>query len=231
MKKLTFVILFFLLSNNTYALLDSCNYTVEYDDCVERNANWSALWWEDDYICIQSKENERVLYQIILDKKFKEIDKKLDWYMAYIQDYKEDYLGKDAPKTELEIVDEIEKELGNWGILWWEYSKVCSPAYKWSIVQEFFSCSKDTTIINSKDFFETNTCMWLAETKLAIHKQVAYDLLKINKLKYRKESRSDYMLSEQTRYWTIVELMRINLWYLERFLSKTPSFTKKPYNW
>jgi hypothetical protein len=53
--------------------------------------------------------------------------------------------------------------------------------------------------------------MDLANTKLDIYKDVAYNILKLNKDQVRKDSRKKYVKQERTMYDKITELFNVHL--------------------
>jgi hypothetical protein len=77
-----------------------------------------------------------------------------------------------------------------------------------------------------REYLEETNCMGMAEAKLRIYELVAYDTLKINKAVVRKDNRKKFMKKQRTKYGDVLNLMRINLGYMERIWKKWPSKTK-----
>jgi hypothetical protein len=71
--------------------------------------------------------------------------------------------------------------------------------------------------------------MVLAETKLNVYKQVAFDILILNKMYIRKDSMKKYVIEERKKYNILLDIMMVNIGYIERILSKWPSKIKNPY--
>jgi hypothetical protein len=63
----------------------SCEYQGEIDECIEANKNGTALEIED-FVCLQTSDREEMVYNIILDKKFKEVDEKAEEEVENIEE-------------------------------------------------------------------------------------------------------------------------------------------------
>jgi hypothetical protein len=48
-------------------------------------------------------------------------------------------------------------------------------------------------------------------TKLSVHKQVAYDVLKLNKQQVKKDEDKLYMQEERTKYDKLLEIVMVNV--------------------
>jgi len=63
------------------------------DECINANKNNRANGI-DDYICLQTTNKEEILYQIILDEKFKEYDIEAMQYINWLETNKDYYFGE-----------------------------------------------------------------------------------------------------------------------------------------
>jgi hypothetical protein len=71
----------------------SCEYMAKRDKCIAANENGTANGIED-YICLQTTSTEEILYQIILDEKFKEYDTDAKKYISWLETNKDYYFGE-----------------------------------------------------------------------------------------------------------------------------------------
>ena len=70
--------------------------------------------------------------------------------------------------------------------------------------------------------------MDLAKIKLHISRQVAYNILMLNKQQILKDERKKYVQEERTKYDKLLNAFMINLGYLGRILHKWPSKITNP---
>ena len=203
---------------------ESCKYTSEIEKCKE-SIKSSTTREIEDFVCIDDDNTEKVIYQIILDKKFKEIDKDANEYLSSLEENKDYYFWPKAKESYLEWIEKLEKNFNVYWDYWQRYKSLCDS---W-IIQETADCLWwSVSVLWAKDFLWNWDCQSLAETKLSIYKEVAYNVLKLNKDQVRKDSRTNYVSEERSMYDKITELFSINLWFLERIWMKWPSKTKKP---
>ena len=202
---------------------EECKYQGKISQCLEANKSKTTRSIED-FVCIIWNEAD-ITYQVILDEKFKEVDDKIEKYLDDLEKNKSFYFWKDAKASYLDWVDAIEKKLAiNWEFFK-EFKKLC-----WTeIIQDAISCSetKSTPVIKAKDFFNSNwvTCMSLVTVKLYIARQVAFNILHLNKGAVRKDEHKEYVKEERSKYDKLLESMNINSWYMERVMKKWPSKT------
>lgn len=62
--------------------------------------------------------------------------------------------------------------------------------------------------------------MDIANTGLENYKQVALDILALDKMEVRKKNLQKFMADEHSKYEKLLDLMMINLGYLDRILHK-----------
>lgn len=235
MKKVISFFILFSFVLNTYAatgeiVADDCAYKSEFEQCMEANKNGEPRSIED-FVCVSSPNSVEIMSQIILDKQFKKYDKELDTYLTQLENNKTKYFGKSASKTFLEAIDEIESKLWvyNDDSLWKKYMDSCDVTSKNSVVAATIECFGWSVPADDVDnYFQEADCKKLALTKLEINKQVAYDILKLNKNQVKKDERKLYVQNERNKYDKLLELIMLNIWYMERIWKKWPSKTKNP---
>lgn len=233
MKNTIFVSLFFVSSiqlsfaAESFVVSDMCTYKSEFEECIEANKNGSTRTIEE-YLCLPSKNNFEIMWQIILDKEFRKIDKEVDEYFESLENNKSYYFWKNSKEPFTNAIDLIESKFD----IYWEfgkkYSAVCnSTAPEW-VLQRTLSCFWGSIPANeSTRFFISDTfCKNLITTKLEVNKQVAYDVLKLNKHQIKQDEDKLYMQNERNKYDKLLEIVMVNVWYLERIWKKWPSKTK-----
>lgn len=223
------IILFFLLFSLFYyqAQAEECNYKAEIDKCNAAVKDGSTRNITE-FVCINDQNAEKRAYQIVLDKRFKEVDNIGREFLDSLEQNKDYYFGEKKKKDVNESIDDIEKLFWEYWDLWWRYKVLCDS----QIIKETIVClGWNTSVIHSKDFLQDDKwdCMWLVWTKLDIYKNVAYDVLKLNKQQVRFDSRKTFVQKERGFYDKLSDLFSINLWYLERIWKKTNTMTKNQY--
>ena len=215
------LILSFIIYSKSYSKWE-CKYEEKISRCLNNNKIWFRAI--TDFICVKWSK-EKVTYQIILDEKFKETDKEIESYLKVLEKNKTFYFWKNAKYSYLEWVENIERTFWKYWEFWKKYKKNCSE-----IVPDALSCFEDwkTSNVAASNFFseQWTDCMKLAWTKLYIGRQVAYNLLQLNKSNVRKDNHKLYVQEEKKKYNQLIDLININLWYIERIYQKWPSKTK-----
>lgn len=218
--------------NFSYWEETTCWYTEKIDACLNTTEKRALAEGDDWFVCIASENRERVVYQIVLDEKFKEIDKLIeDEYLTTLEEAKDRFFWPDASENYINASDEIEAKFAKYSQTWYwkDYQEICW-AWDWSIIIESMSClgwESNTQVIY--DYFKASTCMELAEFKLYIYKQVAYDILLVNKLNVMQDSAKLHLQGERGNYDELLDAMNINEAYIDRISKKTPSFTENVY--
>jgi hypothetical protein len=154
--------------------------------------------------------------------------------MKWLSSSKNYYFWKEKKSSFFQGVDIIGLKFGRFWEYWQEYNKVCDPSREDWVFLETLACMDAvdgegvtrTTIDRTYTFFEWASCIQLAEKKLSIHELVAYDLMKVNKAAIRRDNRKRFMQNQRGKYENLLNLMRINVWYMERIWKKWPSKTK-----
>lgn len=234
MKKIILLSLFWIWSfqfsfaaEKAFVVSDLCTYKSEFEQCFEANKNGSTRTIED-FVCLPSKNNFEIMSQIILDKEFKKIDKEVDEYFESLEDNKSYYFWKNSKEPFTNAIDLIESKFDIYGEFWKKYTAVCSSTSQDWVLQKTLSCfgwaipSNESTWYFLSDTF----CKNLITTKLEVNKQVAYDVLKLNKHQIKQDEDKLYMQNERNKYDKLLEIVMVNVGYLERIWKKWPSKTK-----
>lgn len=243
MKFFLFFVLFFISISKSFAseweISETCSYKNQINECIKASKQWTVMSIEE-YECIDASP-ALMLYQIILDKKFKEIDKKAEEYLALLEQNKSYYFWIESQKTIVDALDDIDiifsdetniniiefnKTINTWFLA--QYYDVCKNI--WSQVS---SCYGDMPILEAWKAFnpnpvETNPkCISLAKIKNQAYKELSYNILLENKVQIRKDNRKIFVQEQRKKYNDLFELIRINLWYLERIWKKWPLKTSE----
>jgi len=231
--KFSFFIFFIFIVNNSFAwdfdISSNCSYAWEIQTCMEANKNWNRRSIENP-ICINSKNIVEIAGQIILDKEFKTQDKKIENYISMLEENKDYYFWKNSSENFLKAIDDIEAKFSLTWEYWKAYLDLCNPSKPNSILTQTINCfSGEIANKEAKKYFlEDTSCVALAMTKLEIYKQVTYDILKLNKNQVKKDEIKKYTQSQRTKYDKLLDIIMINIWYMERLWKKWPSKTKNP---
>ena len=229
MKKIfsTFLIFTILYSSIVFANAEeNCSYTAKIEQCWEENKSWNPRWIED-FLCPTTIDKEKMVYNIILDDKFKKIDKKADEILDSLEQNKNLFFWEDKEDTFLWWVDKIYELFWEW----WEYETKYKKQLA-SIRAETVVCLdwKKTWIDEVKDYFLDNkTVNNLIKAKNSRRQKVAIDILTLNKQQIRKDTEKKFMQVRRTMYDSVSNLFMINLGYLMRIMFKWASKTKNPY--
>ncbi len=229
MKKI--IILVLILSffvKLSYWETNNCSYQSEISECLEVRKNWNP-WSITEFICPQSVNNEQAIYQIILDKKFKEIDKIEEKYLADLEKNKDNCFWPDRKSLYISCIDDIDARYNIYWSKWWDYTKFCNPSYEESVVKEAMSCNDWATVNWVLSYFPQSDCEKLVEYKLFMFKQVAYGVLKQNKVQVLKDYRKKQFQWTRTKYSNVVDNMVQSLDAITRINSMRNVKTKHPY--
>lgn len=239
MKKfiaLSLLSLFFVgnVSATTHTLLisDLCPYSGEFYQCVEANKSGSTRSIED-FVCLSSNNYFEIMGQIILDKEFQKLDKEVDTFFKNLEKNKDFYFGKNAKEPFTNGIDLIESKFDIYGEYGEKYMQICQLNAQTGVVKQTIDCfwGSMPSGESSRYLFEYSTCRNLVLTKLEVNKQVAYDVLQLNKHQVKKDEDKLYMQTERNRYDKLLEIIMVNVGYLERIWKKWPSKTKDAKGW
>lgn len=169
------------------------------------------------------------IFQESINKKFKPIDKKIEDYLNNLNKNKNFCFWKDKKKTFVECVDNIEKIFSiSWDYAIWEngYSNACRESLIETIEKQE---GKAISTLNSDTIFDDwkeESCTQLYQFKLFIYSDLAYEILKRNKYEILKDEHKLFTQKNRDKHSELLDLMRINLWYIERLRKKWVSKTK-----
>ena len=215
--KVWFLILWLFIYTDAFS---ACSYQSKIDTCTQAQKNQTHREITD-FMCISASPEQRV-YQIILDERFQKIDEEIENYIKNLEENKWYYFWKDKQESYVDAVQNIINAYRVDGQFWKMYYNVCS-----GIQEEVIECMpyKSTQINNAAYYYwgTPTACTLLADQKLAIYKQVSYDLLLINKLQVSRDEKKLYLQEERSKYDTLLSKFMINIWYVERIWAKWPS--------
>lgn len=228
MKKSLIFILSFLFFHLSFAASwetqkQECEYKDKVKECRDALKSWTSR--DLDYICNPWTDGS-ILMQIILDEKFKKIDKEVEWYIKTLESNKARFFWPSSSESLVEWVDEIEKKL--WAKRWSEfYDKYIDICWVW-IIKQAADCEWWLQKVDAADFFKDSTCEALVQTKMTIANQVAYNVIALNKAQVAKDLKKTSFQNRKTKYDKLLDLVILNISYIERIRQKWPSKTKKP---
>jgi len=187
---------------------------------------WYSYWIEDNEWIVNN------IFQDSINKNFEPIDKRAEEILINLNSQKNYCFGYEKQMNFTECVDYMEKvfSINSEEFVIWEngYAKACEK----SLVETIEKTSeKAISSVDVKTILKINwnskTCSELYAFKLAIYKQVAYDILKKNKYFILKDEQKKYVQENRKKYDNLDNLIRVNLSYIERLWKKWPSKTKK----
>lgn len=242
-KKVLFIFIFFSIIPISYW----CKYSSEISQCNSQIKKflpkdgwdfiwvWSSIKWFDDFVCLQAPSEIRTA-QIAMDMNFREIDAEVDTYLEELESQKDRFFWKDSEFNYYQWVDYIYDKVN-------EFEEKYIAACKLSI-KETWECTKNTLYDDadsqsSISIWEAIEYLWnwkwswwkcydLVKMKSDILSSVSYNILLLNQQSVQKDQQTLYEQETRTKYNKVLDIMMINIWYIERIWQKTPSFTKNP---
>jgi len=211
-------LLFFWFIKFSYA--SSCEYTSKIEECINTEQKRAI----EDFVCIDASR-EKTIFQIVLDDKFREIDKKADLYLSNLQKWKNKYFWPDREESFLTWVDKIDAAFWPYGYFYKQYKRKIPE-----IISQTLACNWTLSEWIMKDYFSKSTMLesFIAK-KLAVRRKVAYEIMQLNKVQIRKDSKRKYDQVVRTKYNKVLDLFMENIWYLLRIALGWPSKTRNPY--
>lgn len=209
-------------STNPVPDLECSEYNSEFRQCVIANRNGTARTI-DDFPCLQTTDLEKILYQIILHKKFEEYDDEL---LDYLVDLRKD---KEASAEEpLDRIDEFAQNFWWYGYYYQKYQDLCER----EILAERATCTWAVPLVPAwwaiKWDQVTQECMRLATIKLDTHSELAAHILWINK----EEVLSDRFTQSEIdrREWNndVQDAFRNVVWYCWKIWEWLTHYTPNP---
>ncbi|MCH2189207.1 hypothetical protein MK079_05275 [Candidatus Gracilibacteria bacterium] len=200
---------------SSQAFSNTCEYQSEIDECLATDTPRAIT----DYVCSEGSYEEKV-YQIVLDKKFQELDKEVETYIFELERDKDRYFGKNRDYHHMDGILEVFDLFSSNGYYGKKYKQMCGE----EVVKEAIVCMGGTSPVDtSLDFFRESTCQDLVDFKMNVYERVAYDVLLMNKGQVRKDESKLYVTDERTKYDALIDLFSVNLSYIERIWKKWPS--------
>lgn len=216
-------LLFFWFINFSYS--DSCEYKNKINKCIDYNTKWKTREI-DDFVC-RVWTKEQVMFQVILDLEFQKIDEKMDEYVDSLEKEKNRYYSKNL--TYIDWINDINK---NKEFFRKQYLYLCWNISDDTIKWKALICSDELklSIDNIQDFFSNqwSDCRKLVDMKMKIFDDVSYWLLMLNKLQINSDDKKKYDQWQRKNYDKLLDIMMINLWYIERIWQKIPSLVANP---
>lgn len=230
MKKIFLIFLIFSFFYKT-SFAEWCNssYLSKAEQCIKSQDKNRSI---EDFVCIQAS-NEDVLFQVILDEEFKKIDTKMDEYLEALTNSKNQYAWKWAKLTYFDWINAI-----------WDKSREFKDLYKDACklsVIESWKCTENIwyTLPEEKsaisNYIAEKCLKWsnwdwykLIDVKMEIFNSVAFNIMQLNKAQVSKDQKKLYDQEQRTKYNKLLDIMMINVWYIERIWQKWPSKIKNP---
>lgn len=220
-----FFLSFFIFS---YSYANECKYTSKIEKCDEeiaklnKNSNdiipWASLRHITDFTCLQDSKEQRA-YQIIMEEKFNLVDEQMENYLKILDSSKDLYFSADSELTYMDWLASIWKSTNTFKD---SYYNACS-----SSISELAMCVWDWSIpvLGTKDFLKwwDWDCYKLADIKVNIFREVAYNVLILNKKAIIQDGKKLYEQELRTRYDNLLDLLMVNIWYAERIRKKWPT--------
>jgi len=200
----------------------SCEYDAQFQKCMQAN-QWGNPRSIEDFVCLQSQNQAKVLDQIILDEKFSEIQERKLELLYKFQDDKESSVI-DFNRNN----DDIFNMFGIEGVFYKEYKALCNG---W-ILAERITCTEKISNVEAANRLrwapESQLCLEMARTHIDIYRQVAIDIQKNNKSDVLRDQRQEYFQGERSKYDALLQLMLDIVWFLERLANWLTHFTPNP---
>ncbi len=205
-----------------YVFAFECEYSWKFEQCIEANKQGTA-YAISEFECPETFNTERVMYQIILDEKFKEIDEEIEEYLGSLTEDAESSV--DDP---LQVIDDITQNFAKEGYYWNKYEALC----QWEILAERAKCSETIPNIGAakwlKWWYNTTQCLDLVDFKLDVYRNVAKNQLKLNKSIVLEDKKQEYVQQQRTKYDELLSIMLLIVGHVERLLNGLTHYTKNP---
>jgi hypothetical protein len=226
---ISFFIVVFLWIFNTYWEENkkmTCKYAWKIEKCLQAQGATRTI---EDFVCIDWNKVD-VTIQVILDEKFKEIDKKIEDYLWKLEDAKDHYFWPNKKEQFTNAINDIEKYLGEW----WEFEKEYEKLCNWVILSEAIEClwwTINNIWANSYLLNLNNTwdCRKLYKFSLSNYKSTAYAILKENKAQILHDEHKKFTQKQRWKFDKLLDQMIVNKGYLDDVSSDVQSTTKYPH--
>lgn len=197
-----------------------CEYAWKFEQCVVANRNGSPRSI-DEFPCLATQNYDEILDQIILDDKFKEVQKEGIEFLEGLASDKQA-----SAEDSLEVIDDVVNNFGDEWAYYQDYKDLCNG---W-ILGERLTCTGKIPIVPGwkriADWWLEGECMWLAKTNLNLMSLVAYDVIKENKHQMVNDAHKKYFQKEREKYNQILSTMGQIIGHTERI--NPTHYTKNP---
>ncbi|MDA9129344.1 hypothetical protein N9J72_02610 [Candidatus Gracilibacteria bacterium] len=202
----------------------TCAYAAQFEQCAVANKNGTALSIEE-FRCIQNPDQSRMLDNIILSIKFKEIDTQVELFLEDIRNDKQRIVDNRE-----EVIDDIWYYLDREGYFYNQYQAVCNSG----LLTERLSCTQEIPNVVGALYldgsnYDSRPCMNSVNTKINAYLWVADQILPLATSEYQNDTKQLYRQEERDRYTMLVDLMRAILGFLERLANGITHWTPFPY--
>ena len=233
--KINFLILFFIVILFSFIITNweenkianNCSYSWKINQCMNSQDNIRSI---NDFVCINGSLEE-VTLQVVLDEKFKEIDKIIEKYLEWLENAKSNYFWPDKKEEFTNAINDIEK------YLWpgWEFEKQYKKLCDWEILAESVKCLwNEISNANADSFLKTydsqDMCRTLYKVSLNNYRATAYAILKENKFQIQHDEHKKFTQIQRKKFDELIDDYMIeNRWYLDDVSSDLQSTTKHPH--
>lgn len=202
-------------------LKNSCVYKEKFTRCASVQNSREIT----DFVCNKTGNKEDWLVQIIFDEKQRVLDTELEGYLTKLDKNKNLYFWPDAKSTVVEAIDEINLLFATGGAVMTKYYDSCSPS--WPVITDAKACMQDGKLTDATVAQFVKKCQMLLPAKVGVYRATAYDTLSINKLRVMQDQKKKFTQVQRTKYDGLLDLMMLNVGYMEKILHKWPSKIKK----
>lgn len=203
-----------------------CNdiYSWAIAQCLEANEKWKSreIDRKNNPICISSNDKEKIAYNVVLDIKFKELDKWIESFLESLEQNKDEYFWTESEKTVFDAVPDLNHLFAD--TTTWFYKQYRDACDENVILKEAAACYNPLSDKEAYKFLKNNSwdniCMSLAKTKLAVYRQVRSDLLKLNKKQVKDDYVKKHTQEQRTKYDDLLDKMSVNKNYINKINQK-----------
>ncbi len=200
--------------DNSFA--SDCAYWTEIKLCKIANDAWDTKELTD-FVCIIGTDEE-ITYQIVLDSLFKKEDEKMDKFIEDLEKEKNRYFWISREKNFIDWLNDIDQAEK---YFYEQYAGLCGS----TIIEQAMACMPEnkTTTTVAKNFFQESDCMKLVNKKIEIFDKVTFSILLLDKWQVKADEKKTYDQWQRKNYDNLLDLMMINIWFIERLWQKWPS--------
>ncbi|MDC0505972.1 hypothetical protein OAN96_00070 [Candidatus Gracilibacteria bacterium] len=212
-----------MLTGNVYA---DCPYASDIQACIDENNKGGdprGLSFE----CPQERDDpEFIAYQVVLDADFTVIEDEMGEYLDRLESNKGQFYS--GGKTYFDGYDEISRKFSKYGEYWTKFRRLCDGGNPDGILQKTIECQGGLSSASmGSNFFQTSSCMDLANIQLSASKYAADNILRLNRTYVTQDRQKSYLSQVRDTYSTLVDKFNYNLSLLQKIEKKYPSRTQE----